>query len=161
MLGASALIASSDSLGGFDTYGSRGEYLWQIYPYVVFRSYWATFGWLHIVAAPWVYLLLFALCWTGLLGLLLGWRDERRRMPEPTSDAAFDALRRVDPGFHDPAAVVTPDRLIVGPRVGVAYAGEPWAARPWRFSIAGHRSVSGPVRGSRAGSRQPARPPTD
>jgi len=94
MLGASALIASSDSLGGFDTYGSRGEYLWQIYPYVVFRSYWATFGWLHIVAAPWVYLLLFALCWTGLLGLLLGWRDERRRMPEPTSDAAFDALRR-------------------------------------------------------------------
>jgi DNA-3-methyladenine glycosylase len=28
-----------------------------------------------------------------------------------------------------------------GPRIGVAYAGE-WAARPWRFWIAGHPSVS-------------------
>jgi DNA-3-methyladenine glycosylase len=33
--------------------------------------------------------------------------------------------------------------IAVGPRIGVAYAGEPWAARAWRFSIAGHRSVSG------------------
>ena len=30
-----------------------------------------------------------------------------------------------------------------GPRIGIAYAGEPWASVPWRFAIAGHRSVSG------------------
>jgi len=61
----------------------------------------------------------------------------------------------------DPAAIVPPDMLAVGPRVGVAYAGEAWAARPWRFSIVGHRSVSGPVRGSRPTGRQPALPTTD
>jgi DNA-3-methyladenine glycosylase len=44
----------------------------------------------------------------------------------------------------DPADSVAPDRITVGARVGVAYAGADWAARPWRFSIAGHRSVSGP-----------------
>ena len=31
------------------------------------------------------------------------------------------------------------------PRIGVAYAGPDWAERPWRFSIEGHRSVSGPA----------------
>jgi DNA-3-methyladenine glycosylase len=62
----------------------------------------------------------------------------------------------------DPAAVVTPEMVAVGPRVGVAYAGEPWAARPWRFSIAGHGSVSGPVvRAPRPTRRQPAPPTTD
>ena len=44
----------------------------------------------------------------------------------------------------DPANTVAPERIAVGARVGVAYAGADWAARPWRFSIAGHRSVSGP-----------------
>ena len=29
-----------------------------------------------------------------------------------------------------------------GSRVGVAYAGEDWASRPWRFWLAGNRSVS-------------------
>jgi DNA-3-methyladenine glycosylase len=33
--------------------------------------------------------------------------------------------------------------VVAGPRVGVAYAGEEWASRPWRYAIAGHRSVSG------------------
>jgi DNA-3-methyladenine glycosylase len=61
----------------------------------------------------------------------------------------------------DPAAIVTPDLLAVGPRVGVAYAGEAWAARPWRFAIVGHRSVSGPVRGRRPAGRPPALPTTD
>ncbi len=41
---------------------------------------------------------------------------------------------------HVLAATVTD-----GPRVGVACAGSVWATRPWRFAIAGHRSVSGPV----------------
>lgn len=35
-----------------------------------------------------------------------------------------------------------PDRLVEqSPRIGVDYAGE-WAARPWRFSVAGNRHVS-------------------
>jgi DNA-3-methyladenine glycosylase len=29
-----------------------------------------------------------------------------------------------------------------GPRIGVSYAGEDWAERPWRFWLAGNRSVS-------------------
>ena len=33
--------------------------------------------------------------------------------------------------------------VVTGRRVGVDYAGE-WAARPWRFGIAGHRSHSRP-----------------
>lgn len=62
-----------------------------------------------------------------------------------------------DPDDPPPAAV--PDSIAVGPRVGVAYAGEAWAARPWRFSIASHRSVSGPVRDRRA-TREPRVVPT-
>lgn len=36
------------------------------------------------------------------------------------------------------------DGIATGPRVGVAYAGEGWAERPWRFAVAGHPSVSRP-----------------
>ena len=32
--------------------------------------------------------------------------------------------------------------VVVGPRVGVAYAGPEWAARPWRFGLRGHPSLS-------------------
>jgi len=45
----------------------------------------------------------------------------------------------------DPADAIAPDLIAVGPRVGVGYAGEDWAARPWRFAVAGHRSVSRPA----------------
>jgi DNA-3-methyladenine glycosylase len=31
------------------------------------------------------------------------------------------------------------------PRIGIAYAAEPWASQPWRLSLAGHPSVSGPA----------------
>jgi DNA-3-methyladenine glycosylase len=34
------------------------------------------------------------------------------------------------------------ESVAVGPRVGVAYAGQGWADRPWRFWLAGNRSVS-------------------
>ena len=34
--------------------------------------------------------------------------------------------------------------IVEGPRVGIAYAGEPWASKPWRLSIAGNPSVSRP-----------------
>jgi DNA-3-methyladenine glycosylase len=44
----------------------------------------------------------------------------------------------------DPADTVARERIAVTARIGVAYAGEDWAARPWRFAIAGHPSVSGP-----------------
>jgi DNA-3-methyladenine glycosylase len=49
---------------------------------------------------------------------------------------------RLEHDAADPADTVA--QIAVAPRVGVAYAGEEWAARPWRFAIAGHRSVSGP-----------------
>ena len=39
-----------------------------------------------------------------------------------------------------------PGRIVASPRIGVDYAGPDWAARPWRFSVAGHRSVSRPAR---------------
>jgi DNA-3-methyladenine glycosylase len=32
------------------------------------------------------------------------------------------------------------------PRIGIDGAGDPWTALPWRFSLAGHPSVSGPAR---------------
>ncbi len=73
-----------------------------------------------------------------------------------------------DPG--GPAADLPPGTIAVGARVGVRYAGEPWAARPWRFSIAGHPSVSGSARDpgatgrrpiDRRPARRPALPPTD
>ena len=41
----------------------------------------------------------------------------------------------------------TSPEIVATPRIGVAYAGEPWAAVPWRFAVAGHPSVSRPVRG--------------
>jgi DNA-3-methyladenine glycosylase len=69
---------------------------------------------------------------------------------------------RLEDDRGDPAADTPPSRVAVGARVGVAYAGEAWADRPWRFSIAGHRSVSGPARDLRAtGGRMPAVPITD
>jgi DNA-3-methyladenine glycosylase len=39
-----------------------------------------------------------------------------------------------------------PDAAIrATPRIGVAYAGEPWTSKPWRLVVAGHPSVSGPL----------------
>jgi DNA-3-methyladenine glycosylase len=37
-----------------------------------------------------------------------------------------------------------PLQILTGPRVGVAYAGAEWAARPWRVAIAGSPALSGP-----------------
>ncbi len=37
------------------------------------------------------------------------------------------------------------ERVAAGPRVGVTYAGPGWAERPWRFGLAGHRSLSRPL----------------
>jgi DNA-3-methyladenine glycosylase len=54
-----------------------------------------------------------------------------------------DGLLRLERAPGDPADTVADDRVRVSARVGIAYAGPDWAARPWRFTVAGHRSVSG------------------
>jgi DNA-3-methyladenine glycosylase len=69
--------------------------------------------------------------------------------------AAF-GLTRADTGVDllDPAGALRleaapPDapapRIIAGPRVGIAYAGEPWTSLPWRFAIAGSPALSRPI----------------
>lgn len=35
------------------------------------------------------------------------------------------------------------DQVVASPRIGVAYAGDPWATVPWRFHLAGSPAVSG------------------
>jgi DNA-3-methyladenine glycosylase len=54
-----------------------------------------------------------------------------------------DAILRLERDPADPADMVSPDSVLTTARIGVAYAGPDWAARPWRFAIAGHPSVSG------------------
>jgi DNA-3-methyladenine glycosylase len=61
-----------------------------------------------------------------------------------------DAPLRLERDPADPADAVPDDMVETTPRIGVAYAGPDWAARPWRFAIAGHRSVSGTRSSGRA-----------
>jgi DNA-3-methyladenine glycosylase len=66
-------------------------------------------------------------------------------------DPSMTGLDLCDPGSPlrielDPGA--GPLSVRVTPRVGIAYAGEPWTSRPWRLLVAGNRSVSGPARGA-------------
>ncbi len=37
-----------------------------------------------------------------------------------------------------------PAPIVASPRIGIDYAAEPWTSQPWRLSLAGHPSVSGP-----------------
>ena len=87
-------------------------------------------------------------------------------------DTTWTGVDLCDPGSPlrlerddaEPLDTVAPDRILIGARIGVAYAGEDWAARPWRFAVAGHRSVSGPGSGrrpARGHGRRPTAPPTD
>jgi DNA-3-methyladenine glycosylase len=43
-----------------------------------------------------------------------------------------------------PAGGVVAAPIVATPRIGIAYAGEPWSSVPWRLAVAGHPSVSGP-----------------
>ena len=52
---------------------------------------------------------------------------------------------RLERDWSDPADTIADADVVTGPRIGVAYAGPEWARRPWRFSVAGHPSVSGPA----------------
>lgn len=74
-------------------------------------------------------------------GLDTGWTGTD--LCDPSS-----ALRlELDPGRSDPAAAGHPPTLpvVATPRIGIDYAPEPWASLPWRLSLAGHPSVSGPA----------------
>lgn len=67
--------------------------------------------------------------------------------------ACFDIDRSLTgTDLCDPVAVVRLDAappsepappMAAAPRVGVAYAGEPWDRLPWRLYVPGHASVSG------------------
>lgn len=35
----------------------------------------------------------------------------------------------------EPGPPIPPDEIITGPRVGIAYAGEPWVNMPWRYRL--------------------------
>jgi DNA-3-methyladenine glycosylase len=54
-----------------------------------------------------------------------------------------DGVLRLERDQHDPADSIPDDAVRTSARIGVGYAGADWAGRPWRFTIAGHRSVSG------------------
>ena len=70
-----------------------------------------------------------------------------------------DSPLRLERDPRDPLDTVPTDAVAVTARVGVAYAGEDWAAQLWRFAIAGHRSVSGPASARlSADDRRSARP---
>jgi DNA-3-methyladenine glycosylase len=42
-----------------------------------------------------------------------------------------------------PPAGEPPPEIVAGPRVGIAYAPEPWTSVAWRFTVAGSPSISG------------------
>lgn len=90
--------------------------------------------------------------------------DRVERLPDArlaSGPGLVGAAFGLDPGWTgidlcDPAS---PLRLEAGPgpvrgsgmratpRIGIDAAGDPWTALPWRFCLAGNRSVSGPARG--------------
>ena len=53
------------------------------------------------------------------------------------ADLTGDTLRIEDRGLSVPDA-----DIVAGPRVGIAFAGEPWVSLPWRLSVRGSRWVS-------------------
>jgi len=64
-------------------------------------------------------------------------------------DTSWTAVDLCDPSSPlrletAPAGEPAPD-VVTTERIGVAYAGEPWAAMPWRFLERDNSAVSGPV----------------
>ncbi len=59
---------------------------------------------------------------------------------------APNAPLRLERDPADPADTPAASAFVTSPRIGVGYAGT-WADMPWRFTLLGHRSVSGPVAG--------------
>lgn len=61
-------------------------------------------------------------------------------------DRSFSGLDLCDPAatLHlelPPAGEPAPE-IVAGPRVGIAYAGEPWTSLPWRLAVAGSPALS-------------------
>ncbi len=90
----------------------------------------------------------------GAVVARLGRIPDARLASGPALVAAGFSVDRSDDGADllDPAGSLhleaaqggePPIIVTVGPRVGVAYAGAPWAGAALRFSAAGHESVSG------------------
>ena len=50
----------------------------------------------------------------------------------------------LEPSGDEVAAALLAPGVLAGPRVGVAYAGNGWADRPWRFGVRGHAALSRP-----------------
>jgi DNA-3-methyladenine glycosylase len=73
----------------------------------------------------------------GLVGaaFALTRADTGRDLCDPVGALRLEAA---PPG--DPAP-----RIVTGPRVGIAYAGEPWTSLPWRFAVAGSPALSRPI----------------
>jgi DNA-3-methyladenine glycosylase len=70
----------------------------------------------------------------GLVGAAFGVTraDTGRDLADPASPLRLEAR---------PAGEPAP-RIATGPRVGIAYAGEPWTSRPWRFAVSGSPALS-------------------
>ena len=69
-------------------------------------------------------------------------------------DRSLTGQDLLDPGAPvriEAAPSGEPATIETSPRIGVAYAGE-WAARPWRFTVAGSPSLSGPRRRASGGA---------
>jgi DNA-3-methyladenine glycosylase len=59
--------------------------------------------------------------------------------------AQYGADLRGDQLFLVPGTIGSDETVRTSPRINIDYAGE-WATKPWRFYVAGHRSVSGPAK---------------
>jgi DNA-3-methyladenine glycosylase len=72
----------------------------------------------------------------GLVAAAFGLTREHTGLDllDPASPIRLEAA---DPGDRAPDVLATP-------RIGIAYAGQPWVDVPWRFVDAGSPSVSGP-----------------
>jgi DNA-3-methyladenine glycosylase len=68
-------------------------------------------------------------------------------------DRSMTGLDLLDPAsplrLESRSADERPPEVVATQRVGIAYAGHPWTAVPWRFVDASSPAVSGPVRPSR------------
>ena len=77
----------------------------------------------------------------GLIGAAFGLDRSWTGVDLCDPDSPLRLETAPEPGGPD--AVHAVDVVVATPRIGIAYAGEPWASVPWRLAIAGHPSVSG------------------
>jgi DNA-3-methyladenine glycosylase len=97
----------------------------------------------------------------GLTAMRAARGRPRSPNPRPADDARLGAgpglvgqVLGVDRSFIDLCDLASPLHLAVrresdagprieaGPRIGIAYAGEPWTSRPWRLAVADSRALS-------------------